>query len=274
MPEGDTLHKVAAFIAPRLQGQELVAVQMAGLPQPLLQRRRVARVQARGKHLLVYLTPDAPEGWLVRAHLGMHGTWHFYPPGAPWQRPRHRAQVVLITGVGDQFVCFDAEDAECLRQAEAASGTVLARLGPDLLGKSFDEQLLMARVARAPGHTPLIDLLLNQAIAAGLGNVYKSELLFMHRRHPLTPLAEATPAQILALYRDGRAWLQRNLGGWSRTLTYDRSRGPEQPGRSRYHVYGRRGEPCLACSTPVARAVWGRHNRSCYWCPACQPQLA
>lgn len=274
MPEGDTIHKVAAFIAPKLTGQELVAVQMAGAPQPLLQRRRVQRVEARGKHLLVYLSPDAPEGWIVRAHLGMHGTWHYYPPGAPWQRPHSRAQVALITAAGEQYICFDAEDAEVLQQREADSGTVLARLGPDLLGDTFDVGLLQTRIARAQSHTLLIDLLLNQAIAAGLGNVYKSELLFLHGFHPNTTLAHTNMDEVLAIYRDGRTWLQRNLGGWPRTLTYDRSREPDRPGQSRYYAYLRKDEPCLTCRTPIERAVLGRHNRSCYWCPTCQPAPA
>ena len=272
MPEGDTLFKVACYMAPRLLGHELAQVSVGQAPLPLLARRNVLGVHAWGKHLLVTLAPEGAQGYVVRVHLGMHGSWHSYGPQAPLQSPLGPQDVALTRADGHRFVCYRPEDAEILRVCDVPHSAVLGRLGPDLLAPTFEGAAVLQRLIQVAGHTPLIDVLLNQNIAAGLGNVYKSELLFLYGLHPLTPKANLDEATLHQLFQDGRTLLQRNLGGWPRTTTYDRSAGPDRPGQPRYFVYGRKGAPCLRCGAAIERALWGRHERSCYFCPRCQPE--
>ena len=272
MPEGDTLFKVAGYMAPRLVGHELKQVWVAGAPLPHLGRRTVLGVRAWGKQLLVTLTPQGLEGHVVRVHLGMHGSWHSYAPGAPLQNSVGPSDLWLMRADGHRFVCFRPQDVEVLRVADVPHSAVLGRLGPDLLAPTFDDAAVLERLDKLAAHTPLIDILLDQNIAAGLGNVYKSELLFLYGLHPLTPKAHVPPAILRQIFLDGRTLLQRNLGGWPRTITYDRSAQPDDPARPRYFVYGRANAPCLRCNTVLERALWGRHGRSCYFCPRCQPE--
>lgn len=272
MPEGDTIYKVAQYVAPRLEGRELIGVTLLGSQVALLARRRVLSVRALGKHLLILLAPSGPGGYVLRVHLGMFGSWHSYPPGARYKAPAWEAHVVLVRDDGHQFVCFRPEDVELLQAQDAFKKGVLAALGPCLLSDPFVCDAVIKRAAQAPAHTPMIDILLNQAIAAGLGNVYKSELLFLHGLHPLTPKSALPLGLIGRIFDDGRTLLRRNLGGWPRTITYDRSREPDRPQVPRYFVYGRKELPCSRCASPIQRAVWGRHSRSCYYCLTCQPE--
>jgi endonuclease-8 len=258
-------------MAPQREGREITRVSLLHAPQPVLCRRRVLSVTARGKHLVVALAPDGPESYLLRVHLGMHGTWHTYRPNAPWRVPAYEAHVILERDDGQLFICFRPEDVEVLRAADVPHSRVLGGLGPDLLAEAYDEPEVMRRLDRLPPEALLIDILLNQRIAAGLGNVYKSELMFLYGLGPRTPFGAITRSTMQQMHRDGRTALQRNLGGWSRTLTYDRKNEPERPGVPRYFVYGRKDEPCLRCHTPIERTVLGRHQRSCYFCPRCQP---
>lgn len=270
MPEGDTIYKVAQFMAPALKGHELAQVRLLGSMAPDLARRRVLEVVSWGKHLLITLTPPGEAGFVLRVHLGMHGTWHSYPKGAPMRRPIGADDVALMRDDGHIFVCYRPEDTEVLRVADVPTSAVLGRLGPCLLAEPFDHSALRQRLVRVPEHWPLIDVLLGQHIAAGLGNVYKSELLFLHGLHPLRRKGELTQEALEQIFTDGRLWLKRNLGGWTRTLTYDRSALPSDTTRPNYYVYRRAPNPCSHCGTNIERRLWGRHNRSCYFCPRCQ----
>ena len=265
MPEGDTLHKVATFMHPLMAGNILQRAEAAHTRLPQLEGEVVREVTAVGKHLLVCL-----QSWVVRVHLGMYGAWHHYQVGERWRKPSRQASVVLT--LGDQiFVCFNADDVECLRPHEVQSSEV-GRLGPDLLSPSLDDDGMQEIVRRSQHQaplTPLVDILLNQRIAAGLGNVYKSELLFIKRLHPLTPVVALSSQALLALWELAREQMRANTGGWRRTTTYDRRSGVQL--RQRLFVYGRMGKPCVRCpSQVIARDYLGKHRRSTYFCPACQ----
>ena len=266
MPEGDTLHKIAGFMHPRLAGKTLLEAIAARARLPELEGQTVNRVHAAGKHLLVEL----PE-WVLRVHLGMHGSWHRYALGETWRKPRGQASVLLRTA-DDVFVCFNAQDVECLRPWEMRRSPV-AQLGPNLLDVECDMAEVVRRALAVPAITVVADLLLDQRVAAGLGNVFKCELLFMHRLHPLTPRSSLDAAALEALFCTGRTQLQNNTGGWRRTTTYDASAGL-QIGKARLHVYGHGQQPCWVCQTPIAKAVLGQTRRVTYWCPQCQCQGA
>ena len=268
MPEGDTLYQVAAVLRPLMVGQRLLGARLAHGRAPLLVGRSVVGVEAHGKHLVVELGPPAG-GWCLRVHLGMYGSWHRYGPRERWRRPARQAQVVLEVP-GHTLVCFNAQDVEVWPTGGLSDAGQLEALGPNLLAEKVDLQVVVRRARRlgAAGGT-WADLLLDQRVAAGLGNVYKCELLFLHRLSPRETTADVGDWLLLQIYRDACRLLRQNVGPWRRTTTYDR-RGGVEPGRARLFVYGRKGQPCLSCAENIVQARMGRTRRSTYWCPACQ----
>jgi endonuclease-8 len=154
-------------------------------------------------------------------------------------------------------VCFSAPDVELT--AEEAVG--VAHLGPDLCGEDADLDEVLRRVAAEPAGRPVLDALLDQRIASGIGNVYKSEVLFACGVHPATPLGELSPDARRRLWATAAEQLRANLGGGGRDTT----------GGAGLAVYGRRSRPCLRCGTPIQWAALGEHHRGTSWCPTCQP---
>lgn len=301
MPEGDTVHAVAAVLGPMLVAAPLRALVVAGRPVPLGPEARVEAVDVHGKHLLVTLR-DGERAPVLRVHLGMGGAWHRYRPGERWPLPADLAGVVLHT---DRWVavCFRPHEAVLYRSAAAAFATApLAALGPDLLAPTFDVALALARArALAAPDAAIADVLLDQRVAAGLGNAYKSELLFLAGLDPWTPLAALPDDAVRALYTRGRALLTENLTlGGLRTTTRAAlggfgapgsaaaqrreaaaqrlpdpgappARGRALPAPARAFVYRRAGRPCRRCGLPVRAANQGPHGRRTFWCPRCQP---
>ncbi len=262
MPEGDTIHRLAAYLGPRLAGRRLIAARLAGDPTLDLAEVRVERVEARGKHLLIRLADERA----LRCHLGLHGSVHEYAHGERWKLPERMASLVLA--IDDAvFVCFRAQEAELLQSGGAREARLARRVGPDLLGEApppYDALPARARALLRPD-SPAVDVLLDQRIAAGIGNVYKSELLFLEGVAPLRPLAELDDERLVGLYTRARDLLQQNLGSGPR-----RTRGT-RGGSGALWVYHREGEDCLRCGAAVRRARLGRGLRSTYWCPGCQP---
>ena len=264
MPEGDTIFKLAAHLGPALQGRELLVDSVITGVHADLAGRRIGGVFAHGKHLFIELDDQC----LLRSHLGMWGSWHAYAPGESWQKPVRQASIVL--DVGDRvFVCFNALQVEILRSAGVRRRALGQLLGPDLLGPSpvFDDIVARAH-AMLVGSTPITDVLLDQRIATGIGNVYKSEVLFVCSLHPLTPLAGLADDALTGLYREAATLLGRNVGRGPRVTR----RAGDEAGR--LWTYGRTAQPCLRCDARIIAARLGRRQRSTFWCPECQPAPA
>lgn len=273
MPEGDTVFKLAASLRPLLDGKVLGRVELRDVTNSrLLAGRRVLELETVGKHLLIHLDNDH----LVRVHLGMHGSWHRYRQGERWRRSRSSAKVILET---DQsvVVCFEPMEVELLPRAHRRWHRQLTSLGPDLLSEDEpDWNTVLERALSLVGPSvSLAELLLDQRVAAGLGNVYKSELAFMGPLEscpftpagvsfsPWEPWVKLEPDQVKGLYRRGRELLRANLGGWART-----TRAPaDLVGAERLYVYGRAGHPCWRCGASVESRG---QERLTYWCPECQ----
>jgi len=216
-------------------------------------------VRAHGKHLLV----DFDHGHSLHSHLGMYGSWHGYAPGERWRRPARQAGIELHLA-NRIFVCFNPQ-----RVSWAATGTLAERdltgtLGPDL---SLGDVPAGAIAGRARRHGPrrlLVDVLLDQRVAAGIGNAYKSELLFLRRLRPDACVGDIDDRELGELYRLAGELIRANLGGGSRTTQFLAERA------DRMWVYGRYDEPCLRCGAPIRMVRLGENRRSTYWCPACQ----
>ncbi|MEM7310076.1 MAG: DNA-formamidopyrimidine glycosylase family protein [Planctomycetota bacterium] len=261
MPEGDTIHKIANAIAPLLEGRRLERFELGADRTLDLAGRRVDRVEARGKHLLVTVEGDL----ILRTHLGMNGSWHRYAVREPWKRPARQASLVLGTGA-DVFVCFNAKESECLRARTGRAADFDRRLGPDLVAdEEPDLEALAGRARRLlAADAPLADVLLHQGVACGIGNVYKSEVLFLHRLHPRRRLDSVDDGTLREVYATARRLLRQNLGGGARVTR------PAGDGAGDLWAYGRAGRGCFRCERPIASEVLGSGRRVTYWCPGCQ----
>ena len=261
MPEGDTIHKLANYLAPRLEGRTIEAL---GMRDPEAVRRctgrRILRVFARGKHLLIELD----NATLLRSHLGMYGSWHRYRPDEPWRKPRRRASLTIATADAI-YVCFNAKEVELMHAPGVRERILETRLGPDLVDPNADLEAVVRRAREfLPGDAPLADVLLDQRVAAGIGNVYKSEVLFIEGRLPQTAQSAVGDAALRAAFALAASLLRRNLGGGPRVTRF------EGDAAGRLWVYGRRDRPCLRCEDTIAGARFGAGNRATFWCPGCQ----
>ncbi len=278
MPEGDTLHRTAAGLRPHLSGRTVTAAR-ARVPGPrveLVVGATVTAVEAAGKNLLVRFS----NGLELRTHLRMHGSWHRYRPGEAWRRPAIRAVLVLEVP-GSVVVCFDAPVVELLETRAQGLHPPLAALGPDATADAFDRAEAIRRLGEpVRAGRSIAEALLDQRALAGIGNVYKSEVLYIERVDPLALAGMLDEATLGCLVDRARALLLANRGSAVRVTT-----GPAGGGASpaatrgagpavrtaRHWVYGRAGRPCRRCGTLVQSRRHGELPRTTYWCPRCQP---
>ena len=260
MPEGDTIFRAARTLHTALAGKVVRAFRspLGTFVDAALDGRRVERVEARGKNLLIHFD----DGRSVLTHMRMNGSWHVYRPGERWQRAERRARLVLET---DDFVavCFDAPVVELVAAGRQAHHPTLARLGPDVLSSEFDAEEARRRL-RARGDAPIGEALVVQRAVAGVGNIYKSESLFLSRLDPWRRVADIADADLDRLVATARELMTRNVG------TMPRSTRPTLGGGGGTWVYGRRGEPCWECGTRIEMRRQGEALRSTYYCPKCQ----
>lgn len=281
MPEGDTIFRAARTLHRALAGKvvtrfETQYAQIARVHDDApITGRLVEKVEARGKHLLMYFSAGARAGDAVvlRTHMLMSGSWHIYRTGERWQRSPVSAR--LIVGTAD-FVAvgFSVPVAEFVQADDLDADEALSRLGPDVLAAGFDDEVAHVRLATSTRPT-VAEALLQQHAVAGIGNVFKSELLFLAGVWPYLPPASVTDAQWAGMLRDARALLKANVLDPADTavLTWRgmrRTTGRMNPAQ-RLYVYGRHGKPCRRCGATIQMRHHGEHNRSTYWCPTCQP---
>jgi endonuclease-8 len=261
MPEGDTLHRTAAGLAPYLVGRPVTAARVRAGGGPQVERvvgATIESVEATGKNLLIRFD----NGLELRTHLRMTGSWHRYRPGERWRRSPSRARLVLEVP-GAVAVCFDAPVIELFdRRAEELHPT-LARLGPDLLADDWgpDAAAEAHRRLRDPARAALTmsEALLDQRALAGIGNIWRNETLFAERVNPWIPVADVDDQTLDRLIGRARDLLRRSVA--------------TSPGGMPMAVYRRAGRPCRRCRTLVRSAPLAASiPRTTYWCPACQPE--
>lgn len=234
-----------------LVGREVTAARTTtGAAVARLVGETVEEVQARGKHLLVRFTGNLT----LHSHMQMTGSWHVYSTGDRWRRPAHEARIVLDV-TGDRVaVCFNAPTVEVIERRAEHLHPALARLGPDVLDPPVDLDEVRRRAQTRAANVAIADLLLDQGVVAGIGNIWRAESLFAERTHPATPHGDLPPDRLDAI-----------------VLTASRLMGA--PTRPRPFVYGRTGRPCRRCRAPVTAARFA-NGRVVYWCPGCQPAAA
>jgi endonuclease VIII len=274
MPEGDTIFRAARTLHRALAGKTVVRfrtvltqLERVDIDTPLA-GRTIERVEARGKHLLIHFSGDL----ILRTHMRMNGSWHIYRPGERWQRPARDMRVVIAT---DDFeaVAFRVPVAEFRTAAALARDDAIQSLGPDLLDPDADLEEAVRRL-RDRGPMPIADALLDQRALTGVGNIFKSESLFVAGVSPFARVASLSNDTLRTIVDTARQQLEANthdpieprlaVAGGMRSTT-----GSDRPDR-RLWVYGRAGAPCRRCHTPIALAKQGEDARLTYYCPNCQ----
>lgn len=266
MPEGDTIHRIAANLAPRLVGQTIERVTTQGLVRDLA-GQRVVSVTAHGKHLVIELE----SGTYLRAHLGMYGRQRTYDRAegeAMIAKMSPGRLTMAVTTAETVALWIGARTIEIADRRAPLFGHAVASLGPDVLADDFDPVLAATRAAPAGART-IGEVVLDQRIAAGIGNVYKSEVLFLRGAEPRRRTDSFDHEALVEIYATARDLMLENLGPGART-TRDRLAG-DAPGDDRYFVYGRSGKPCRRCKTPIEVYSLGNPPRWTWSCPRCQP---
>ena len=263
MPEGDTVWLASRRMHDALAGRVLTRFDLR-VPRPAtadLTGRAVTEVVARGKHILIRIDG----GLTLHSHFRLDGSWHLVRPGQRWRGgPAYEVRAVLANADWEA-VGYRLHDVLLLPTDD--EDRVVGHLGPDVLGPDWDPAEVERRI-RAEPQRAIGDVLLDQRVLAGVGNLYKNEILFLTGLNPWTPVEKVpdVPAVVATAYRLMRA----NRDHPEQSTTGSLRRGET------HWVYGRGRRPCRRCGTrievdqqsPVDRAEYARVT---YWCPHCQP---
>lgn len=253
MPEGDSIYRAAQALHKALAGRtvtffETVLPKLARVDEDApLKGRTIERVRPSGKNLIIEFSGDLH----LHTHMKMNGSWHIYRPGERWQRPRRDMRIVIGA---DEYVAvaFTVPVAEFHSSRSLARQTDLRSMGPDLLGETFDRDEAVRRIRARPDEE-IANVLLNQRVIAGIGNIWKSETLFASGIDPFTRVADLDDEKLERIVDNARKLLLRSATG-----------------RSTFAVYTRGGNPCRRCGTTIRYRKQGVDARSTYWCPKCQ----
>jgi endonuclease VIII len=274
MPEGDTIYRAALNMHRVLAGHVVTKFETGyahldrvDVDTPIA-GRIIEKIVSAGKHHLIHFSGEL----ILRTHMRMNGSWHLYRHGERWRRAEQSMRVRIDTADW-VAVAFNVPVAEFVTPTQLAKRDPVAQLGPDLLGETFDRDEAIRRIV-ASGHRAIAPTLLDQRIVAGVGNVYKSEVLFLAGVHPDVP-SSAVPRETLEqMLTIARNVLKDNVvdGSSPRIQTYRNLRqlNPASEHDESLWVYGRRGKPCRKCGTPIEMKKTGLEARSTYWCPLCQ----
>lgn len=261
MPEGDTIHAAARRIRAVLLDRvpdEIRAPQPRHAAERWPERlagRAVRAVDAHGKHLFVRFDGELT----LHSHLRMTGAWGVHREGARWKRSARRAWLVIRAGEWS-VVEFDGPVLELMRESRTRFDRRLAALGPDVVGDELDADAFLARVRaerERDRRRAIGELLLDQRVIAGIGNVWKSESCFAAAVSPWRELGDASDDELLAIATFAHERMTRSAA---------RDGFGERPRA----VYRRAGLPCERCGTPIRSRGQGVDNRTTYWCPGCQ----
>lgn len=269
MPEGDTIFRTASTLHRALRGQAVTrfisvypALTRLDTDTPLT-GRLIERVESRGKNLLMWFSGDL----ILRTHMRMNGSWHIYRPGERWQSPRADMRIVVATAAFEA-VAFRVPVAEFHTAATLARDATMSALGPDLLAPDFSIDVARVRL-RAAGHARIADALLDQRVIAGIGNVFKSEVLFESRVAPARPVDSIDDDTLDRILRAAARQLRLNVDRGVASPAGRRTTGRLNPDESLF-VYGRAGKPCYRCGTPIVLVKDGPDARLTYYCRVCQ----
>ncbi|HQR27382.1 MAG TPA: DNA-formamidopyrimidine glycosylase family protein [Nocardioides sp.] len=273
MPEGHTLRRLADDLTDAFAGRPAAVSSPQGrfaAAAAVLDGTVLRGADSAGKHLFVEFDGER----FVHVHLGLIGSFEVVRGVDEVPPPVGQVRLRLVAGFPGRAYADLRGATRCDLVTAGERDAVLAGLGPDPLRPEADPLRAWARVARSD--RPIGDLLMDQSVLAGVGNVYRAELLFRHRMHPLRPGRTLRRGQFLAMWADLVALMAEGV----RTGRIDTVRPEHSPtamGRpprvddhgGEVYVYRRAGQPCHLCARPVRTDVLA--GRNLFWCGHCQP---
>lgn len=269
MPEGDSLFIAAQKVGAVLTGRRVTRFEspLPELKEQGVEGHVVTEVRAQGKHLII----DFDDGRSFLSHLRMQGKWFAREKAALSQRLLDKTsrdvswddeQTTLIIET-ESSVAVLTRGAVAVLATRAKIERRLASLGPDLLSPDYDQSEVLARLREHPDLT-IAEALMLQSIVAGIGNVYKSEVLFLEKVSPFLQVDQLDDATLERLLKRARDLMRRNLQRGARRTTFGSFASQN------HYVYERSGQHCLKCDTKVRMRRQGNLQRSTYFCPECQ----
>jgi endonuclease-8 len=266
MPEGQVSHRNAIVLTDAIAGYPLTLVEAPERrlgPQRLAERLHgdvLERMEARGKHHLFRFR----SGRVLHSHLQMSGKWRAFPSGA--DIPRGGLWLALHT---DRAIVAQYRGPVMRLYEPAEPLPHIAALGPDLLADDADAEAIGLRLLAIEPTRAVGDAVMDQRVMSGIGNVYKSETLFLAGIDPWRAVGTLTEDDCRSIGRIGADLLAQGVRDGGRITTY-RAPMATRGRNATTWVYGRRGRPCRECGTPISSRGQGDANRTTYWCTACQ----
>jgi endonuclease-8 len=253
--EGDTIHRTARALQEALGGKRIIDVAVPNPRSPLRrQGRRVAELrgstmesaEARGKHLLLHFD----RGLALHSHLGMRGSWRI----SERESTNDRRAWVVLSAPGAEAAELGGSHLDLRTDAELRSNPQLRSLGPDILDDDFDAAAGVEALRAADQSREIGEVLLDQRVLAGIGNIYKCEGCWSARIDPWEALSHLEDEDLRRVVIE--------IGGLMRYGV--------EAGRTPRSIYRRTGQPCPRCGTRISSRGQGDANRTTYWCGSCQ----
>lgn len=272
MPELPEVESIRRALEPVLTGRRIVraAIADARLVRPLeplqvgaeLEGEQIEALDRRGKYLIVRFA----SGRSLLIHLRMTGSLRHVAAGSASDDPHRRAVVTLDDGSDVAYRDVRRFGTWLVLEPGELRPYLAARLGPEPLG-AFGARELAARLSRRSA--PIKAVLLDQRALAGVGNIYADEALWHARVHPLRPAAGLDGGEVARVHRGVRRALRAGIARQGASLRdYALPDGASGSMQDAFNVYGREGEPCERCGTPIGKIrVAGRGT---WFCPRCQ----
>ena len=262
MPEGHTLHRLARLHQRRFAGARVAVSSPQGrfADAAVVDGRLFTGASVWGKHLFHHYDG----GPIVHVHLGLYGTFREAP--VPMALPVGQVRMRIV---GTEFGTDLRGPTACELLDEAQVSSIVARLGPDPLRRDAEPDLAWERIMKS--RKSIGALLMDQRVIAGIGNVYRSELLFRHHIDPYRPGRDISAAEFAEAWTDLVALMKVGVRRGKIVVVrpeHDHGAPSYAPNRPRTYVYRRAGEPCRVCGTPVRTAEL--EGRKLFWCPTCQ----
>jgi len=223
----------------------------------------LTQVRTHGKHLVLQFSND----WAIHTHAMQYGSWQIGPLGQELRKDARFARLRL-TLEQHEVVFFHGPVMEVLSLDELSKHERFTSLGPDLLHDDFRVQSVIEAI-QSQGDREIGDVILDQRVVSGIGNIYKSEGLFLATIHPRRAAADVSTSELEVLFEELIPLMQmgRRQESWIITLPDDL----RLEAWMRNWVYQRRGQPCFVCATKIEMIRQGEFERTTYFCPHCQP---
>jgi endonuclease-8 len=281
MPEGDTIFRAARALNKLLAGKVVTGFETTLAPlarvndDKPIEGRTVERVEARGKWCLIFFSGDL----ILITHMRMSGSWHIYKTGERWQASRSVMRIVITCGAV-QAVAFNVPVAEFHTTRSLERSENVPKLGVDVLGATYsvDTAVRALRDYRlSHPDAEIANVLLNQRVLAGIGNVYKSEIAFAAGVNPFRKMQTVSDRELERIAEIAHRYMHANIaeskGEGMVTYTGNRRTTCRMDHSARLWVYRRQGQECRRCGAIIEMRRQGTGARSTYWCPSCQPWI-